>query len=161
MEGAAEDVEDRRHAERGDPEERRDRQTEFRPSTIIKMIRAAPATPVRGVFAPDRSATAVRDPLAELGGEVTLLDSGVPADLLVRLRQTWRGRLPSAVHSRTTSGGGFDVLTAAVGAEPPQRDDVGRDDHQGPERIGRDEEHLGDGVEADHGHREPTGYLVT
>jgi hypothetical protein len=48
MKGAAEDVEDRRHAEQGDPEERRDRQKEFRPSTIIKMIRAAPATPVRG-----------------------------------------------------------------------------------------------------------------
>src|SRR3984885_12162380 len=36
-------------------------------STIIKMIRAAPMTPVSWVFAPDRSATAVRDPLVLTG----------------------------------------------------------------------------------------------
>src|SRR5258708_30511031 len=36
-------------------------------STIITMIRAAPVTPVSWVFAPDRSATAVRDPLVLTG----------------------------------------------------------------------------------------------
>ena len=36
-------------------------------STIIRMIRAAPVTPVSCVFAPDRSATAVRDPLVLTG----------------------------------------------------------------------------------------------
>ena len=36
-------------------------------STIIRMIRAAPMTPVSCVFAPDRSATAVRDPLVLTG----------------------------------------------------------------------------------------------
>ena len=36
-------------------------------STIMTMIRAAPTTPVSWVFAPDRSATAVRDPLVLTG----------------------------------------------------------------------------------------------
>ena len=35
--------------------------------TIIKMIRIAPVTPVSWVFAPERSATAVRDPLVLTG----------------------------------------------------------------------------------------------
>ncbi len=35
--------------------------------TIMRMIRAAPTTPVSWVFAPDRSATAVRDPLVLTG----------------------------------------------------------------------------------------------
>ena len=36
-------------------------------STIITMITTAPVTPVSWVFAPDRSATAVRDPLVLTG----------------------------------------------------------------------------------------------
>ena len=36
-------------------------------STIMRMIRAAPVTPVSWVLAPDRSATAVRDPLVLTG----------------------------------------------------------------------------------------------
>ena len=36
-------------------------------STIMRMIRAAPTTPVSCVLAPDRSATAVRDPLVLTG----------------------------------------------------------------------------------------------
>src|SRR6202034_3221719 len=35
-------------------------------STIMRMIRTAPVTPVSCVFAPDRSATAVLDPLGAL-----------------------------------------------------------------------------------------------
>jgi hypothetical protein len=47
-----------------------------------------------------------------------------------------------------------------VGAQPPQRYDVGRDDQQGPEWVGGDEEHLADGVEPDRCHGEPAGQLV-
>jgi amino acid transporter len=53
--------------------------------------------------------------------------------------------------------GRLEVLTAAVGAQPVQRHDVQGDDGQGPERIGRDEEHLVDGVEPDDHHGEPSG----
>src|SRR5215472_17311528 len=37
---------------------------------------------------------------------------------------------------------GFQVGAAAVGTQPVQGDHVHRDDHQRPERVGRDEEHL-------------------
>src|SRR6185437_4973075 len=59
-----------------------------------------------------------------------------------------------------TDSGGLYVLPAPVRAQPPQGHDVARDDQQGPEREARKEEHLGDGVYADHGDPEPAGYLV-
>lgn len=59
----------------------------------IKMTRAAPVTPVSWIFAPDRSVTAVRDPLAELGRRRYSLASTQAHRRLcfVRFRQTWRG----------------------------------------------------------------------
>src|SRR5580693_7597569 len=84
----------------------------------IKIVRAAPVTRVSWIFAPDRSVNAVRDPLAELGRR----RYSSP-----RLRRTGGRALsgsarpgtarPPAGRPRTTSGGSFDVLTAAVGAE--------------------------------------------
>src|SRR6185312_10635578 len=41
------------------------------------------------------------------------------------------------------------VLAAAVDAQGPQRDHVYRDDHQRPERVAGEEEHLGNEIEAD------------
>ena len=55
---------------------------------------------------------------------------------------------------------GGDVLAAAVGAQPVQRDHVHGDDGQRPERVGGDEEHLVDGVQPDHGHSEPAEQLA-
>lgn len=56
---------------------------------------------------------------------------------------------------------GFHVVPAPVCAQSPQGHDVDRDNHQRPERIARKEEHLSDGVEADHGYAEPASQLVT
>jgi hypothetical protein len=74
---------------------------------------------------------------------------------------------PGLRHSRSAvaAGRAFAVLggqvfVAAVGAQPVQRHHVHSDDGQCPERVGRDEEHHVDGVEPDHGHREPAGQLV-
>src|SRR5512146_1051403 len=49
---------------------------------------------------------------------------------------------PLARVSPTAVLGGTWVIAAAVGAQPPQCHGVGRDDQQGPERVGRNEEHL-------------------
>ena len=70
--------------------------------------------------------------------------------------------LPLRMRARphTALLGGFEVPTAAVGAQPVQGDHVHGDDGQGPERVGGDEEHLVDGVEPDHHHGEPAGRLV-
>jgi len=63
----------------------------------------------------------------------------------------------SAYWVRVLSG---QVLAAAVGAQPIQRDHIHGDDRQGPQRVGGDEEHLVNGVEPDHGDREPACQLV-
>ena len=74
---------------------------------------------------------------------------------------------PGLRHSRSpvAAGRAFAVLggqvcAAAVGIQPVKRDHVHGDDGQRAERVGRDEEHHVDGVEPDHGHREPAGQLV-
>src|ERR1044071_5496627 len=58
------------------------------------------------------------------------------------------------------AGSAVEVVAAAVGAQAPQRHDVDGDDHQGPERVAGEEEHLADGVQADQGHPGPAGGLV-
>jgi hypothetical protein len=52
---------------------------------------------------------------------------------------------PVAAGQRTAMLDGFHVRAAVVGAQPAQRDHVHSDDHQSPERVRRDEEHLIDG----------------
>src|SRR5690348_8102489 len=69
-------------------------------------------------------------------------------------------KLRRASQRRRPIGLAVEVVAAAVGAQAPQRHDVDGDDHQGPERVAGEEEHLADGVQADQGHPGPAGGLV-
>jgi hypothetical protein len=102
-----------------------------------------------------------------LGGpmlEVVLLPGLLAAGAAAHKQQPGPALAGRAGHCRRQAAGAgldrFYVGAAAVGAQPVQRHYVRRDDHQGPERVGGEEEHLVYGVEPDHDDGKPAGHLV-
>lgn len=110
---------------------------------------------------------------AEAGQRLTVVGSGRASQAIetlavattgrstanVKCRQVRRARVARTALRRWQWPLG-QVLAAPVDAKPPQGDDVHGDDHERPERVGGNEEHLAYGVESHQGHREPAGQLV-
>ncbi len=132
-------------------------------TTASMLLRSQPSNPATPGRRPCRAGQLSLDRTWESPArdttEVPLLNSGVSGPY-AGFRQTRQGPVPStachALRARPHLGSrGCHRRTAPIAPRCPPRWS------QGPERVGRDEEHLADGVEADHGHREPAGQLVT